>query len=489
MKACLIFPDRNYDPEEPLCADAGTLEKDLGINFILEKMAGEDEQILMVCRGLIFRPLTDPEIIRYRQEAIADAETYPKVIRELYTLCVEAEELRRKSWNWLSSSYVSGTFSAAISYLTIYLNKLRRLKSIAEENRNTFRSRAFSSLFSELETELSDDYLKEAESILQTLRGDRSLLIRSRLGSFLQGVDYILCRPEKKKFSLLRSFSRTYRIRGDDHSAQEDLDMRQNRAINEMTNALAQAAEHLLAYFNMLRAELAFYTGCLNLRDALAARGMPVCSPVILAPGERDRNVRGLYDAGVALTKGSADGNDLSAEGIDLYLITGANQGGKSTFLRSVGQAQLMAQCGMFVCAEKAAVPLRSGVFVHFKKEEDDKLESGKLDEELARMSRIVDLLTPDSLVLFNESFAATNELEGSEICRQITAALIENGIEVFSVSHLMTYVNSFLAEKRVCFLQAERLQDGTRTHRILPGAPTATAYGMDIYREVFGSD
>ena len=489
MKARLIFPDKNYDPEQPLCADHETLEKDLGIGFILEAMARDDELIASVCRRLIFSPLHDTAATAYRQDALRDAMDHPSVIRELYGICVEAEELRRKSWNWLDSSYISGTFSAALSYLGIYLGKLIKLKSIAKTGSDVFRSRAFSAFFYELRTELSDEYLKEASESLLSLRSVGSLPIRARLGSFLQGVDYMLCRPVKQKFSLRNYFGRVYRIRGDDHSAQEDLTQRQHRAINELTNALAQAAEHLLAYFTMLRAELAFYTGCLNLRDALSERGMAVCIPDILPPGTRKRSAKGLYDGSVALTKGSADGNDLAFEEIDLYLISGANQGGKSTFLRSVGQHQLMGQCGMFVFADAAAVPLRSGLFTHFKKEEDDKLESGKLDEELARMSRIVDMLEPDSLILFNESFAATNEREGSEISRQITGALVRAGMEIFAVSHMMDYVGTYLNRPRCAFLQAERLEDGTRTHRILPGTPTQTAYGMDIYREVFGTE
>jgi DNA mismatch repair ATPase MutS len=55
-------------------------------------------------------------------------------------------------------------------------------------------------------------------------------------------------------------------------------------------------------------------------------------------------------------------------------------------------------------------------LFTHYKREEDTAMESGKFDEELSRMSTIVDELTPDAMVLFNESFAATNEREGSEI-------------------------------------------------------------------------
>ena len=155
MKAHLIFPDKNFDPEQPLCADQEALEKDLGINFILESMANGDELITSVCRGLIFAPLNDPDTLKYRQEALADALEHPSVIRELYGICVEAEELRRKSWNWLTSSYISGTFSAALSYLSIYLNKLGHIKTIADKQVNTFHSRAFSACFRDLQAELN----------------------------------------------------------------------------------------------------------------------------------------------------------------------------------------------------------------------------------------------------------------------------------------------------------------------------------------------
>lgn len=107
-------------------------------------------------------------------------------------------------------------------------------------------------------------------------------------------------------------------------------------------------------------------------------------------------------------------------------VVTGANQGGKSTFLRSVGLAQLMLQCGMFVPAEAFAASVAGGIYTHYRREEDTAMQSEKLDEELARMSAIVDLLRPHDLVLLNESFAATNEREGSEIVRQIIDALVE---------------------------------------------------------------
>lgn len=189
--------------------------------------------------------------------------------------------------------------------------------------------------------------------------------------------------------------------------------------------------------------------------------------------------VRQLYEIAVV-------GNELDTADKRLYIITGANQGGKTTFLRSIGQAQLMAQCGMFVGAESFSVPIRKGVFTHFKKEEDATMKSGKLDEELSRMSKVVDHLKPGSLMLLNESFAATNEREGSEICRQITKALIDCNVEVFSVTHLYTYASTFLNHPNTQFLRAQRLENGERTFKIVPSEPMQTAFGVDLYRKIF---
>lgn len=204
---------------------------------------------------------------------------------------------------------------------------------------------------------------------------------------------------------------------------------------------LAQSNDHILGFFNVLRTELAFYIGCLNLYEQLSQMGEPVCFPLPVASYERKSSFKELYDVCLALTmKQKIVGNDLNADNKDLVIITGANQGGKSTFLRSIGLAQLMMQCGMFVPAESFCANICDGLFTHYKRKEGATMKSGKLDEELSRMSDIVDHITPNSIVLFNESFAATNEREGSEIARQIICALLEKRIKVFFVTHLYEF-------------------------------------------------
>ncbi len=114
---------------------------------------------------------------------------------------------------------------------------------------------------------------------------------------------------------------------------------------------------------------------------------------------------------------------------------------------------------------------------------------SGRLDEELARMSTIAEQISPRCLVLFNESFAATNEREGSEIGRQVVTALLEAGIRVFFVTHHFDLADSFLRQlpDSTLFLRAPWQPDGRRDFKLTGAEPLPTSYGVDIYYRIGG--
>ena len=181
-------------------------------------------------------------------------------------------------------------------------------------------------------------------------------------------------------------------------------------------------------------------------------------------------------------------GNDADAKGKELIIVTGANQGGKSTFLRSVGLAQLMMQSGMFVPAESFGASICRNLFTHFKREEDAAMISGKFDEELSRMSNIVDHIAPYSMILFNESFAATNEREGSEVARQIMTALLEKSVRIVCVTHLYELARGFFTYNRAdaLFLRADRQVGGGRNFKLTEGEPLPSSFGEDLYNKIF---
>jgi len=147
-----------------------------------------------------------------------------------------------------------------------------------------------------------------------------------------------------------------------------------------------------------------------------------------------------------------------------------------------------MMQAGMFVPAESFSSEICDGVFTHYKREEDATMERGKWDEELSRMSKIVDNLKPNSVILLNESFASTNEREGSEIASQIVRALLGRHIKVFFVTHLHHFAHSFFDQKldSATFLRAERQPDGTRPFKLSEAEPLQTSYGEDLYNAIF---
>jgi DNA mismatch repair ATPase MutS len=240
----------------------------------------------------------------------------------------------------------------------------------------------------------------------------------------------------------------------------------------------------------MLRLELAFYLGCLNLHTRLTDKGEPVCCPQPQPAGRPSATATGLYDVGLSLhLEDRTVGNALDGEGKSLVMITGANQGGKSTLLRSIGLAQLMMQSGMFVGAESFTAAVCSGVYTHFKRGEDASMRAGKLDEELSRMSEIADQIAPGALLLCNESFASTNEREGSEIARHVLRALLDRGVRVVFVTHMYDLAHGLYAQGREdsLFLRAQRESDGRRTFKVIEGEPLSTSYGADSYRRIFG--
>jgi len=495
MKAFLMYRDRDFDLRRQLPWGTETLIQDLELTTLFNAMAHGDKFLFAVAKAAVLSGVNgDLDTIQYRQAVLADCLKNPAVVKSMYDLAVESIESEKKVWGW-SGRRPETILSRAIDVLQLMVGSLKRLKRISDEHAGEFESEGFTRLFKMLDEELSDAYFATVQQHLKELQFRGGMLLSAELGQGNKGSNYTLRKPEGRRQSWLRQAfaakppTYVFYIADRDESGAKALSELQEQGINLVANALAQSADHVLSFFVMLGTELAFYIGCLNLHAQLTEKGQSLALPQPEAAGKRRLSCTGLYDACLALIlEKPVVCNDLSADNKDLAIITGANQGGKSIFLRSVGLSQLMMQCGMFVPATSFCGSICDGVYTHYRREEDATMTSGKLDEELRRMSDIVDHLAPGSLVLFNESFAATNEREGSEIGRQIVEALIEKGVRVFFVTHLHTLARGFYDRgmANAIFLVAERRADGERTFRIIEGEPSQTSYGDDLYEKIF---
>jgi DNA mismatch repair ATPase MutS len=492
-----MYPDRDFDPEQELPPNEAALRQDLELNTLFEAMALGDKFLFEVAKQAVLSSLDAPDTISYRQEILKDCLNQPDVVRQIYHIPLQFIERKRRHWwgIWGHHSSPNAILNSAREILEMSVELLRMLKRIADEHAGKFESQGFRRFFAMIQQELNDDYLAVVENHLKALKFRGGVLLSAELGKGNEGANYVLRQPNHADRNWIThvfarkspTYSFTLHPR-DDHGARALGELRE-RGVNRVANAVGQSADHVESFFNALRLELAFYIGCLNLAGQLAQLGEPIAFPKPAPAGERRLWCAGLYDIALALTmKQKVVGNDVAADGKELVIITEANQGGKSTFLRSIGLAQLMMQCGMFVSAESFCANICRGLFTHYKREEDTTMESGKFDEELSRMSEIVDHITPNSLVLFNESFAATNDREGSEIARQIICALLEKGIKIFFVTHLYGFAHGFYDKKKgdVMFLRAERQADGGRTFKLIEGEPLPTSYGQDLYQRIF---
>jgi hypothetical protein len=492
-------PSEEFDLERDLPPESEDLVEDLGLGTLFGAMAQGDKFILTVARAAVLSCLSEPEEILYRQEVLADLTAHPQLAMEIYSLATEALEAHRKVTFWTLNITPESLRYYSVQSLELLLGYLVRLRRLAEENRSAMVSPGLARLGSLLLTELDDEYIKRLESHLNELKLPGGLMMSAQLGQANRGTAYTLHRSRprglRERFANRGQASSSFTVPERDDNVRQALTELHARGVNIAANTLAQSTDHVLGFLNALRVEIAFYVGCINLRAALGAKGEPTCAPVPLSAERPGFAAEGLYDPCLSLNlsnatngTGRAVGNDVSASTKVLILVTGANRGGKSTFLRSVGLAQLMMQCGMFVAAASFSAGVCPRVFTHFKRDEDPAMKGGKLDEELARMSAIVSHICPGALLLCNEPFASTNEAEGSEIGRQVFIALSRAGVKIVVVTHLFDLAES-LYEKGVegtLFMRAPR-QAGAAAFKLMEGPPEPTAYGEDVYRRVFG--
>ncbi len=509
MKAFLLHQGRDFDRKRAPPPNEDDLLRDLELDSLLQAMAVKDELVRNVTKAaLMAATSTDVATIEYRQAVLKDCLSNPEIVRQLYALTEEAFLHIKKIWTRFRE-YPSGSLEDSVERMRIFTNVLKKIRSLADRHSASFRSAGFSNLFTMLARELDDEYFALIDRQLNRLNFRNGVLVSAGLGRGLRGENYILRRPlEVEGNWLVRAFravlkwaaahgvfrrrrpdAYTLTLAPRDEAGARAISELRDRGVALAADALAKSVEHIESFLRMLQAELAFYIGCLNLHRRLLDLSAPFTFPTASDANTRRFASNDLYDICLALELNKRPvGNEVEAGGKSLLIVTGANQGGKTTFLRSVGLAQLMTQCGMFAPAASLRLNVVNGLFTHFKREEDVTMKSGKFDEELSGMNAIVDALTPNALILFNESFAATNEREGSEIARQIVSALLEQSHKIVFVSHQYAFTHGFYERQlaTTLFLRADRQSDGRRTFKLVEGEPLSTSFGEDVYREVF---
>lgn len=537
MQVRLLYPDREWKYTGAYY-DQESVIKDLGLSILFQvssrsqepkkgtvQRADEaDRHLGGMLKQVMMVPLKTKEEIVYRQEILRDCMENMEFMESLYEIAKDMtfrwEALGKQQLDKPGSREKKANLLSRIEILHLFVNTLTGIKALCRRY-DTLRSPGLTAFCRRLEEEFGEEQEERIRGILSdiifycdgqqeySLKGsdsreesisrmvlDCSVEEGMKLGRIrLEEVSTITRKLRKRRGEM------TFREKVMTAFAQEPMLILKNvdlledlKQLNEQITAYIMDSfrplmEDLKSFFEELYDQTAFYQACCNLFTRCRHSHIHLCFPE--AGGREQLHFQGLMEFCMAVYRGQKPvGNDCDGDGKKLLVVTGANQGGKSTFLRSIGIAQVMMQCGMPVCAEAYTSGIFPHLFTHFTRREDSAMNSGRLDEELGRVDGIIRHLGDGSMVLLNESFATTTEEEGSEIADDVIRAMVEAGVKVLTVTHLLAFARKMYERHlpETAFLTAQRKEDGTRTYKMIAGAPELTSFGLDLYEELIGS-
>lgn len=533
LNAYLLYKDREFGKVD-FYRDSAGMVTDLGLKVLFENAAiskesrnrkgaqgaEADEDIRKAMQRVMMTPLATEDEILYRQSVLKDFLGNPEFTEKFYGITKELTEqwrkLGKKERDKGGNANTSRTLLYEVRLINLFLDALTDLKKLCMGYSKDFHSEGLLR-FCEMMTEsYNDEWEIQVRQIMEDLRffcNDEDVNVKHYYDKTTQPSIIMECAPgsglKLEQMKLEQIATRDVKIRRHtasktlldrvkvslskepmtiitDEQTLDNLEQLKVATVGHVFDYMQGFSKNCKKFFEMLLIQSAFYVGCVNLYDRCQQIGLPICYPTVC--GTENMEFTNLMELSMALYNRRVPvGNDCDFADKMLLVVTGANQGGKSTFLRSIGIAQVMMQSGMFVAAKRFSSGIFTHLFTHFVRREDMAMNSGRLDEELSRIHRIVEGLEPESMVLLNESFATTTEEEGSEIAYDIIKAFTEAGVKVLTVTHLLTFAKRVYAEEwnKAVFLSAQRLGDGTRTYKMVAGEPELTSFGLDLYEQV----
>ena len=462
---------------------------------------------------------TDSETIRYRQQTFSDLADNPKicdVLKRMVPFLSDIIELRKLGGDLAAENE---GYLYSITEVELYVSLLDMLSKEILPYESELKSEALLTLCGRIRTLTESDYYKDLNEKLRSLtsrvREIKSVTIGVNLDSRLRPESAGVLSVNNDPFKSGKALDRILRLdfKADDRTTIAELRPFLKTQAETERLALAYAFNNAICdvfkgnihqwkkvvqsyvlkntdFLIRMMPEIEFVTKAADLIVRLRERGCPLTVPELL-PGEKVYHAKGLINPVIALkTDGVLVPNDFDFdESGMLFVITGPNGGGKSVITAAVGLSFALAQLGLPVTADSAAISPCDGIFTHFPAGADDTVEKGRLGEECARLNRIFDHLSADSLVLLDESLSSTGSFEGAYIAAEVLTAFSTVGCRGIFSTHLhdlaasVERINAECLPKggvRIDNLVAE-IYDGKRSFRILRKMPDGKSYARDI--------
>ncbi len=479
--------DVDRRPEPPFVAD-------LNLDQVLESMtAGREGYDL---RPFFYAPLHDVATVRYRHEILRDLEkpavreavtSFAKEMVRMREHLAQVEklhyELQKQRW-FLDAVLIYcdavGTLAARLGGGQVTSTGLRAFRGYLD---GYTASEEFRSL------------VAESHAVVEALAAVRySVQIRGarvRVGRYEDEADYsaeVEATFAKFKQGAAKSYlAQLPELADMDHVEARILDL----VARLFPDAFGALGHFVAAHRNYLDAtvarfdrEVQFYLAYLDLIAPLRQAGLAFCYPRVSARST-DISADETFDLALAgkLVRegGTVVCNDFFLRDPErIIVVTGPNNGGKTTFARIFGQLHHLAALGLLVPGSRARLFLPDGIYTLFEKEEDIETLRGKLEDELVRVRDILERATDRSVIVMNESFSSTTLRDALYVGTEIVRRILERG----SIGVYVTFVDELasLSEATVSMVaQIVPENPAGRTFRILRQPADGLAYAWAI--------
>lgn len=230
---------------------------------------------------------------------------------------------------------------------------------------------------------------------------------------------------------------------------------------------------------HLLYKELPFYLAFDRFRREMISKGCAFARPKINPEGILE--ITGLYDLALACVNLPDNkpviSNDFRYEKGDTFIVlTGPNQGGKTTFARSLGQLIYFTKMGLEVPAFSAEVADFTRILTHFSVEESVESGKGKLKEELIRLKPMLETTYQGAFVIINELFTTAANYDACIMGKRVLCHFIERGCRGIYVTHLKELCE---AHESVVSARAMVDEENRQTYQVSRGEPLTSAYAI----------
>jgi len=415
---------------------------DLNLDQVVESViAGRDQYKL---KPFFFAPLHQVSAVRYRHEVLRDLEK-PAVLEPISRFARSMASMREHLAQAGKLHYQLQKQSWFLDAVEIYCDAVRSL--VADLAQCDLSSRGLRGLNDYLAQHAASDrfasltgQIKALKDALATVRyGIRINGARVTVSRYADEADYS-AEVEKTFARFQQGAVRSHLARLPDHVDMNHVEANILDGVARLYPDVFRAradfcaghGDYLDATIGRFDREVQFYLAYLEMIERLRGAGLAFCYPHVSA---RSKEIAAEETFDIALaSKVVPEGRTVVGNGFHLagpervFVVSGPNNGGKTTFARTFGQLHYLASLGLLVPGREARIFLPDQIFTHFEREEDIETLRGKFDDELVRVHDILERATPDSVIVMNESFNSTSLSDALFVGTEVMQQLLELG-------------------------------------------------------------